>query len=243
MKAELKKKPADLVEPFWDRQPWERWRPFRCWCKFRDWASTADLGAVYLAIADEEGLKEATVRDYASVNLWPDRLAAYEAHVDGIRREERERQERADAQLQYERRRQVKEFEWDIATALHKRALEMLTIPLVEMTETVEEVDGEGRPVQITRIYQPGAWKMGDAQRFSKTASDLMRRSAEMTGDRAQLEVVQYSDEDYARAVSAMNPTDRAAFINGSSRERNEILGRYLARVTSTNGGGSSSGD
>lgn len=243
MRAELKKRVEDLVEPVWERQSWEGWKAFRAWCKFRDIAQHHTLERVFQAIADEEGLQARTIRDYSSVYLWRERLAAYEAHLDAIRLEERERLERGDARLQYDRRRQVAGFEWELATALHKRALEMLTVPLVEMTETIEEADGDGRPVQITRIYQPGPWKMGDAQRFGKTASDLMRRAAEMAGDRSQVEVIQYSEEDYTRAVAAMNPADRASFIGGSPRERNEILGRYLARVTRLDGPGSGSGD
>ena len=68
----------------WDKQPHEQSRPFGMFVVYRDMGPARTL----VAVAEQFGLANPTVRGYSMKWRWPERVSAWDHHIDQIKQQE-----------------------------------------------------------------------------------------------------------------------------------------------------------
>lgn len=171
----------------------------------------AELGESrsHVKLAAAFGKTAGYVRQYerwSSAYSWGDRVAAWE---DG-------RRDRAVAELDalwIQRKKEQREKEWALSSALIKKAEEMLTFPLasVQRQESRRVSDDGKTTIEQYTTINPTRWSMRDAATIVDTAAKLARLAAGLETDRQALDVgltrddlSKLSDEDLARLASAV---------------------------------------
>ncbi|MDX1545593.1 MAG: hypothetical protein R3247_01315 [Rhodothermales bacterium] len=105
------------------------------------------------------------------------------------------------------RQEAVRRAEWELHERLIEKARAMAAFPLVE--ETVEEhMDEEGRRVEV-RVTTPAAWRLRDAARLAKVASELGRLATGMETERHAVrlgDLSAYTDEELQRIRDGEDP-------------------------------------
>ena len=104
------KESLELVDPVWERQPWETLRQFQAFLSYRDYTPPY-ARTLYLAWRQARGITDDTKKmpgsfaQLASEKMWVKRTAAYESDLSRQRRErwEREVDETRDRVLQQAR--------------------------------------------------------------------------------------------------------------------------------------------
>lgn len=155
-----------------DNQPWlrqdgEPWRWYDRFTRYRRLGSQRTLMGAYKAEARLSAQKHAknvpgAWHDAFTKWQWKERAEAYDQYRRNA--EEREWNKRYTKQ---------RETEWALAQDLVTKAKQMLSMPLVKTTRTVEE---DGRLI-ITEV-EPARWAFRDAAGYIETASKLARLAA-----------------------------------------------------------------
>ena len=68
----------------WDKQPHEQSRPFGMFVVYRDMGPARTL----VAVAEQFGLANQTVRGYSMKWRWPERVSAWDRYIDQIKQQE-----------------------------------------------------------------------------------------------------------------------------------------------------------
>ncbi len=161
----------------WERQPGETDKAYAAFVLYRDMhPSSRTMDAV------RETLGQRTVRGlelWSSRFAWLERVKAYDAWVETIRRDERERGYREDERLKFQRRRELVETEMTIVTKAMERVQQGLSGPMFRQ----KVVDGETG--QVT-IIEPTKWTFRDLAAVFVLADRRGRLALEMFGDAAR---------------------------------------------------------
>jgi len=158
---------------------------FAAFCLFRDMGPKRSMnGAFGLHLkahgtAIESPRAPGTWRKWAKKYAWEARARAHDVeNYQGIKkaREEGVKEAAVDDERQWqERRRQLREAEFQIAEQLLAKAKQMLAFPLVKKKT---EEDGK------TIIFEPAKWHFGHISQMTDIASKLSRLAAEMDTER-----------------------------------------------------------
>lgn len=157
----------------WDRQPKESTPAYAAFVVYRDMGSERTLERVRVHFGKKS---ERQYEEWSSQHAWVERVAAYEAHLDRIAQDAREKATAAEAAKWAKRREQQREREWELADQLAQKAKAMLDFPISRMTT---EKDGK------TYIIEPADWNFAAAARIVDTQAKLARLASEMETERA----------------------------------------------------------
>jgi len=180
------------VPQLWDRQPWDTdltWKVFRLWLVqaerprniHKAWKdhlgrSKTKSGANISApshIIQSYHAADAESNAHDNTFTWEARAEAYDSYQASL-----------DA-VKWERRKsQLREWEWEAASALLEKCWEMLSWPLAT---TEEQVSKDGR--EITYVVNPVKWRLADIRGFLESASKLARLATEMHQSKHQIDV------------------------------------------------------
>ena len=135
--------------------------------------------------------------DQAAAWQWRARAVLYDAHVAA-----------EDEALWNERRRKIREREFDVAGRILDRVEQMLAFSVLR-TRTVEEKDSESGVTRKT-VVEPADWRQADIGLLARQASDIARRATGQETLRARVlltpgELSSASDEEleaYARGAA-----------------------------------------
>lgn len=170
----------------WDRQPKESAPAYAAFVVYRDLGVDRSLAVVGKKLGKSAPLMER----WSVTHDWLARVAAYEAHLDRIAQDAREKATAAEAAKWAKRREQQREREWELADQLAQKAKAMLDFPISRMTT---EKDGK------TYIIEPADWNFAAAARIVDTQAKLARLASEMETERTitltPAQAAQMSDE------------------------------------------------
>lgn len=217
-----------LQAPIWRRQrgePAKRYRALELYIELGP--GDRNLGKV----AKAQGVAERTIKQWSSDDCWVERTDAHDLHSEALRQAEREKLDREQERVWADRRAKIREREFNAGQALLDQAQQMARTPIYEVQDTIVETYADGRSKTVIRKIVPTKWRASDIARFNEIGSKILRRSAEMESDRQVIEH-NWSKDDIDRAVDAMTPEDRRAFLESTDAEQDKILARYLARTS-----------
>lgn len=196
--------------PVWERQPGETDKAYAAFRMFRDMhPSSREMKAAALA-AGYRSVR--AVEAWAKRYAWTDRCAAYDAWVDTIRRDERERGFREDERLKFQRRRDLVETELTIVTKAMERVSQGLQGPMWR-----QKIVGEDGHITI---IEPTRWTFRDLIAAFTLADRRGRLALEMFGD----------------AARAPTPEPEGAGTTDVERYVEGLVAEALEEADSTNG-------
>lgn len=175
----------------WDQMVGESREAYRAFTIFRDLGpgrTIIEAARIYSGNRAHTGGSH--IHRWAMRWEWERRANAWDAWLRTVYQTEVERRERDAAATWVERRKTIREQEYQLGQELIKRVYTMLQYPLVEeklATETVTDpVSGLEYATQVT-ILTPVRWTANTARLMIETASQVMRLGADMPTSKAAL--------------------------------------------------------
>lgn len=196
----------------WERQRGDRQqgvkgessRAYHCFEHYRDMGPARSLLKAYSehmarCVGRQDSVKRASGswHYWSATWKWEERAAAYDRHLDLLRRVQVEESEKAEAEKWAQERREIRKRELAMAGALIKRAEEMLSFPLTTVTE---DTVIEGGKAIHRKIVEPAKWTFSTAARLIDLADKLMRLAAEMETEHQKIDIAMVRAE--ARKVA-----------------------------------------
>lgn len=157
-----------MNEPIWEQQPEE---PDRWYGRFHRYLLMGSGRSLLGCLNQEEAQKGSKKlspslpgawREATKKWQWKERANNWDTH----------RREQEDL-VWHERRRQIREKQWEMSQALMAKAEKMLQFPLIS-----KEISEDGQT-----IIKPAKWGFRDAATLTQLAVDLGRESSELWGD------------------------------------------------------------
>jgi hypothetical protein len=147
-----------------ERLPGESPRAFAAFLAYRDLGPGRSVVEAYRQRESKAGAKQASGRwnAWAARFDWPDRVTAYDAHMERVRQRAREAEAAAYAGEMERRRLQQIEDAWADGEALRAKARALLDWPL-----TTERVEGDAT------IREPSRWAFRDVALMLRLAAEL----------------------------------------------------------------------
>lgn len=162
--------------PAWEQQDGEPGKAYAAFRLYRDMGPTSRSIA---KVAEQRGERGSTSRTslWSSKWRWVERAAAYDAWVDVIRRDERERGFREEERLRFQQRRELIQSELDISRKALERVKQGLAGPMFR-----QRIVEDGR----VTIIEPTKWTFRDLAAVFVLADRRARLALEMFGDAAR---------------------------------------------------------
>lgn len=165
----------------WDRRPDETDASWAAFTAYRDMPpATRSITAARASVGGRPSANRTWER-WSGRYGWHHRAPAYDAFLDSIRRDERERGYRDEERLLFQRRQEWQEREFRVSSKLLERVEEGLASG--RMFRTVQNDDGEGGSIVIT---EPMDWSLHDLARVATLASRRGRLVLDLHGDPAR---------------------------------------------------------
>ena len=163
----------------WERQPGETDKAYAAFRLYRDQhPSNRTMEAAREALGKASGYLR-VLEEWSSRYAWVERVKAYDAWVDTIRRDERERGFRDEERLRFQRRRELVEREQRIADRALSRVEQALAGPMFR--KTIKDTENGS----IT-IIEPTNWSFKDLASVFVLADRRARLALDMFGDPAR---------------------------------------------------------
>lgn len=136
-------------------------------------------------------------RQWSTKNEWYRRAEAYDSNLANLQREQTEKQLREDRGRWLARKHKIREADYADSKLLRAKAREILALPIVETTETAEEVQEDGRTIiRRTVIHKPLRSTLAEVVSMFNMADRLGRLSADMVTERV---ITETSEEERLR--------------------------------------------
>ena len=191
-----KAKPPEV----WDRQAKESLRAFKCFCVYRDMPykdadnitrKQIERGRSARAVAKETGVTFYTIGDYMRKHDWTMRAAAYDTHIDRLKREQSE------AEIV-----KMHKFHAAAGTALIKRAMRRVLNLEDDEISTADVVRMIDKGVKIERISRGESTERQDIKQ---------EHSGTITTKQVPVDLTSLSDEEldeFERLCRKVQPAD-----------------------------------
>lgn len=113
--------PSELVDPAWEKQPWESMTAYNRFRLYRDMPKRSQQ-----AVAAHFGTSDDNIHKIANRNLWAERAERFDAHLDTLGLAMTERQVQNDAAKTAARAAEIAESEWEVWQAAKPAILSLL---------------------------------------------------------------------------------------------------------------------
>ena len=167
------------------RRVGESQRAFVAYSEYRDMGAQRSL----MAVSQKLHKSIAIMGRWSGRWDWVLRVRAYDAELAAQAKAAKESAIQKDAELWVERRRVVKEEEWQKGEKVIKKADEILMLPVTTVERKTEVSDGGKTIVNLT-VIKPAKVSARDGAEMEKIGFDLKRRAAEMTTGRTVIQGV-----------------------------------------------------
>jgi len=178
----------------WARLPNETEKAYRAFSAFLDAGPLREKIAIYRQLYGTPEAKSPAgyFSAWAKRFKWDERARAYDAHMDQIEREAREKAAaKAAAGREKERQKEIIEKGWELGQKIIQRVQEMLAAPVFRIDRNLStETSDDGKTTTVNQqIIMPVNWRARDIATLAKVAVELSRLSADLPISSARIEV------------------------------------------------------
>jgi len=165
----------------WDRRDGETSRAYKCFSVFLNAGAERSVRAAFRQVTGKpqaiqvSGAWNAWVLKFE----WQDRAAAWDTHQQQLADDDRRKLARADEKKWAERRRALREEEFEVSRELVAKGRQILLLPILEQRIEKSVVVGKETIATLT-IVQPVKGAMQAATKMIAHGSLLLRRSTQM---------------------------------------------------------------
>lgn len=164
--------------PIWTLMDGETKKSYDAFCIYRDMG----LGRSHRKLREVLGRPEGYIRTielWSRRYQWQMRVRAYDHHVEQIKDQATTAVIVDNQTMWLQRREQVREVGYEIASKLFEKANQMLQFPITRVTREEEGQDSKGRYVNKITI-EPVKWSIRDIGRLADIANKIARLTVDL---------------------------------------------------------------
>jgi len=165
----------------WSRRDDESSRAYFCFLQYLNAGAERSVRATFRQVSGKPGATQApgSWNTWVERYEWLDRAAAYDSHQQQLADDDRRKLARADEKKWQERRRALREEEFEVSRELVAKGRQILLLPILEQRIEKSAVVGKETIATLT-IVQPVKGAMQAATKMIAHGSLLLRRSTQM---------------------------------------------------------------